>query len=56
MSLFFTLVLIAIAWLMSAFIDGMAHFWHLTTLVTLTPLWVVGAIAIGLLAWFVSEP
>jgi hypothetical protein len=55
MSLFFTMVLIAIAWLMSAFINGMAHLWHLTTLLAAIPLWLVGAIAVGLLAWFVSD-
>jgi hypothetical protein len=53
MSLFFVLVLIAISWVMSAFVTGMAHFWHVFSI---TPLWFMGAIAIGLLAWFVSEP
>jgi hypothetical protein len=53
MSLFFALILIAIAWLMSSFIDGIPHVWHLTAL---APRWLEGALVLGLLAWFVSDP
>lgn len=53
MSLFFCFVLIAIAWLLSAVIDGMAH---LGQLLAILPLWLEGAIVVGLLAWLVGEP
>jgi hypothetical protein len=53
MSLFFALVLIAIAWLISSFIDGIPHLWHLFAL---TPLWLGVLIAAGVMAWLVSDP
>jgi hypothetical protein len=53
MSLFFTLVLIAIAWLFSTLIDGIPHLWQLFTL---APLWLLGLLLAGVIAWFVSDP
>ena len=53
MSFIFSLVLIAIAWILSAFINDMLEFWYLFDRL---PWWVIGIGITSAIAWFVSEP
>lgn len=53
MSIFYCLVLIAIAWALSAFTIGLLHVWHLFSVL---PLWLTGLLLASAIALFVSEP
>ncbi|MBE7385354.1 MAG: hypothetical protein F6J95_028640 [Leptolyngbya sp. SIO1E4] len=53
MSLLFSIVLIAIACLISQLVDGLPHFWHIFSI---APLWLIGIVAASIVAWFVSDP
>lgn len=53
MSLIFALVLIAIARLLTAVVDGLPHVWHSISCI---PGWLVGATLVGLVAWVASDP
>ena len=53
MSFIFGLGLIAIAWILSALINGVPEFWHLFDRL---PWWVLGIGITSAIAWFVSEP
>ncbi|MDB9527438.1 hypothetical protein PN498_15675 [Oscillatoria sp. CS-180] len=54
MSLIFTLILIAIAYLVTAVIDGLPHL--VGYLLPPTPLWLVAAVVVSIVAWLISEP
>ncbi|MEL6382355.1 MAG: hypothetical protein AAFQ89_07765 [Cyanobacteria bacterium J06626_18] len=52
MSLIFSIVLIAIAWLLSALVDGLPYVWHIFGMV---PSWLFWIVSASIIAWFVSD-
>lgn len=53
MSLFFALVLVAIAWFMSTIINGLPELWHIGF--SIGPWWLTAALIASALAWFISD-
>lgn len=53
MSLILTILLIVITWLLSIAVDAIPH---LINWLTVLPLWVVGIVIVGSIAWIVGEP
>lgn len=53
MSLVFGVILIAIARLFSAIIDGLPHLGHIFSI---APLWLTSIVVMGAVSWLISEP